>query len=116
MIFINDNALSPAPNELSEEVETISSTQQAINGNKQQVVVGSITSVRMVWSWTTPALVKYFENLAASGEDITYRNDDSKKYGTLEFTGIISVSSGNYIKGGTGLVPLTVTIEEGENF
>ena len=115
-IYINGTALSPAPQELSEEIETISSTQQAINGNKQQVIVGTITTVKMTWSWTKPALVKFFENLSSSGDTITYRNDNSSKYGILEFTGVIKVSSGDYLRGGSGLVPLTVTIEEGENF
>lgn len=115
MIYINDTALSAMPNELTEITRTISSTQESINGNKQQVVVGSAKSVTMVWQWAKPALVKYFEQLSASGDPLTYRNDASEKYGTFEFPGIITVDPGSYIRGGTGLTPLTVTIEEGDN-
>ena len=89
-IYINDTKLTHAPTGLAEEVAVVSSTQTAINGNQQQIVAGSNKKVTMAWDWAKPALVKYFEDLAASGETVTYKNDDSKKYGALEFSGVIA--------------------------
>lgn len=115
-IYINGEKLSEQPNTLTETRKTISNTQQAINGNKQNITVGTTRSVEMGWTYIKPAFAKILEDLESGHAPVEYYNDDSKKYGELRFEGIISVTVGAYVRGGSGLVPCTVKIEEGESF
>lgn len=114
MIKLNDIKLPEQPQTLNEEPKVLADTQQAINGNKQSILSGEVKQVSMSWSYIKPDTAKMLLSLQAKAEAVKYTNDSSSLYGKLEFTGIITVKLGNYVRGGSGLVPCTVKIEEGE--
>lgn len=116
MISLNGVKLPEQPQTLNEEPKTLATTQQAINGNKQSILSGVNKQVSMSWNYMRPSTAKMLLELQAQAEAVVYLNDNSPLYGRLEFTGIITVTLGEYVKGGSGLVPCKVKIEEGEGY
>lgn len=116
-ISINNAVLNEQPTSLDESWTKIGDTQTSISGNKQRVQFPSRKRVVMGWTWATPATVQYFKALEDAQTAVSYADDNSGFYGgSMAFSGVITVDTGEYQRGGTQLTQLTVTIEEGETY
>ena len=114
MITFNDVAPPQQPITLNENPTKVKTDTSAILGNVQRMQAPSMG--RSVMTFTaTPATYQFFKALYDAADPVTYKNTDSNvSGGTLEFTGVIDYDEDVFINGGSNLVPLTVTIIEGE--
>lgn len=113
MISINGNSNIKQPTDVNEEPEQIQTDQMSVDGSMQRNRLGKKRRVVLKWNHLKPAefqqLMTYFE----SGAAITYSNDQSNVAGgVLAFTGLPTFDQGNYYRGTTLMVPLSVTIRE----
>lgn len=113
MISINGNSAIKQPNDINENPEQIQTDQMAVDGSMQRNRLGKKRRAVLKWNHLKPAeyqqLMTYFE----SGNAVTYSNDQSNVAGgVLTFTGLPTFDQGNYYRGTTLIVPLTVTIRE----
>ena len=113
MISINGDSTIKQPTDVNENPDAIQTDQMSIAGNMQRNRLGKKNRVVLTWPYLKPAeyqaLIAYFD----SGNSIVYNNDNSNRAGgTLTFTGLPEYDQGNYYRGQTFMVPLTVTIRE----
>ena len=116
-ISINGTELTEQPSSLNEMWVPVGTTQTSINGNKQRIGFAGRKKVVMGWEYASPKLVRYFKALEDAISAVQYANDNSGVYGgSMAFSGILTVNASEYVRGGSQLMKLTVTIEEGEAY
>lgn len=116
-IQINSIALTEQPSGCDESWEDVYSDQTSISGYVQRSQFPTKKKVELSWQFAKPETVRYFLGLVNAGAPVVYTNTDSKFYnGTNSFTGVLSVKPSEYVRGGSGLSKLTVTIEEGYTY
>ena len=116
-ISINNQVLTEQPTNLNESWNDVYTDQTAISGNKQRIQFPSRKRAELEWNYDSPSLVKKMRELADAGESVVYSNSYSHFYGKkVEFSGIITVSPGAYLRGGSGLSSLKIIIEEGDSY
>jgi hypothetical protein len=115
MITLNGTPIPQQPSGLNEAPSFVKTDTSAIDGSKQRMQYPSTKRVQMTFDVVLPATFRFIKELYDSATAVTYRNDQSN-VGTLEFSGIMSYSQGEYLRGGSLMVSLTVTIEEGQPF
>lgn len=112
MITINAIAIKQ-PTDVNENPEQIQTDQMSINGSLQRNRLGKKNRAVLSWPHLQPAEYQALIALFESGAAVAYSNTSSNRPGgTLAFTGLATYEQGNYYRGQTLLVPLTVTIRE----
>lgn len=113
MITINGVQPPQQPTGLNENPETIKTDTHSINGSRQRNQSDSKKRAILSYDFATPATLQFFQALFDAAAAVNYFNDLSNKSGgTHTFTGIIDYDEGDYIRGGTLGVPLTITLRE----
>lgn len=113
-ISINGTALSQQPSSLDESPTVVYSDQTSISGAKERQTFGTKKRAVLRWEKATPELVRGIIALATAGASVSYSNSNSAFYnGTNSFTGVLTISASEYVRGGSGLSSLEVIIEEG---
>lgn len=108
-----DGATPKQPTDVNENPVQVQTDQESINRSMQRNRMGKKEQVILTWPHlrTTEyqALIALFE----SGNPVVYSNNQSNRAGgVLTFTGLPTYEQGNYYRGQTLMVPLTVTIRE----
>lgn len=116
MIYLNNTAIPMQPATLDETPAVVKTDQYSINGKLSRNVGDSRKRSAMGWTFVDQTTMAFIDSLYDSQTEVTYKNDASPRYGTLEFTGVLSVSTDKYVRGGSGLIPLSITIEEGTTY
>lgn len=114
MITFNDVAPPQQPYNVNENPTTVKTDTSSILGNVQRMQAPSKN--RSVMQFTaTPETFQFFKDLYDAEDAVMYRNDESNvSGGVLEFLCVIDFNEDAYLHGGSRLVPLTVTVFEGE--
>lgn len=116
MIYINGAPLPHQPSTLDESPDIVKTDQYAIRGNVQRNSGPPRKHIRMSWAFVRPEMLNLIDDLVNTHAPVAYKNDNSPRYGTLEFQGIITPSTSAYARGSSGLTPLSIDIVEGESF
>ena len=112
MIKINDVEILKMPSSYNDEPEKIKTDSYSINGTVERQRYTPKNRVKLIYDVATPELVQYFESLEAGGA-VKFFNDGTVHAGVLEFEGIITdIDEGDYLRGQSLLLPLTITIRE----
>jgi hypothetical protein len=114
MITFDDVAPPQQPISVNENPTKVKTDTSAILGNMSRMQAPSKN--RSVMQYTaTPETFQFFKALYDAAAAVTYKNTDSNVSGsTLEFECIIDFDEDAYIRGGSNLVPLTVTVYEAD--
>ena len=113
--MITFNGLTPPqqPTGLNENPEAIKTDTHSIDGSRQRNQADSKKRAVCTYTFATPATVQFFQALYDAASPVVYLNDQSNKYGgTHTFTGIIDYDEGDYERGGTLGVSLTISLRE----
>lgn len=112
--MITINGTTPKqPTDVNENPEQIQTDQIAIAGNLQRNRIGKKNKVVLTWPYLKPAEYQALIALFESGNAVIYSNDNTNRAGgVLTFTGLPTYEQGNYYRGASYLVPLSVTIRE----
>jgi len=112
-IVINGDGTIKQPTDVNENPDQIQTDQMSIAGNMQRNRLGKKNRVVLTWPYLKPAEYQALIALFETGAAVTYSNNNSNRAGgTLAFTGLPDYDQGNFYRGQTYLVPLTVTIRE----
>lgn len=110
MITFNDVAPPQQPYDVNENPATIKTDTSSILGNISRMQAPSRKRAVLRFM-ATPATFQFFQDLFDAATEVTYKNTHSNvSGGTLEFVGVIDYNEESYVRGGSKLVPLTVTI------
>jgi hypothetical protein len=113
MITLDSNPIPQQPSELNENPEQIKTDTHAIDGTRQRNQHPSKKRSVFRIRNAKPATYQFIKALYDAAAPVDYVNDESNvSGGTLEFTGIIDFNEDDFIRGGSLMVPLTVTIRE----
>ncbi len=113
MITLGGNEIPQQPSVLNENPESIKTDTHAIDGTRQRMQEVSKKRSTFIITAATPTTYQFIKALYDAAAPVAYVNDDSRvSGGTLSFTGIIDFDDGDYIRGGSNLADLTVTIRE----
>ena len=113
MITLNGNQPPQQPTGLNENPETIKTDTHSINGSRQRNQSDSKKRAVLAYDFALPATVQFYQALFDAAGPVAYFNDQSNKAGgTHTFTGIIDYDEGDYERGGSLGVSLTVTLRE----
>lgn len=113
MITLNGVAPAQQPSGLNEGPSFVKTDTSSINGNVQRMQYKARKRAKMSFDNLLPETYRMIKALYDAAEPVTYRNDQSN-VGVLEFTGIIDYNPDDYTRGGSLMVPMTVTITEAE--
>lgn len=112
MIKINNIEIPLYPSFYDDSPSVIKTDSYAIDGSLERQQYPSKKQVKMNFPMANPSVFAFFNELF-EGETAMQFYNDSSKYGILEFTGIITAcSAGEYIRGGSLLFSLEITIRE----
>lgn len=111
MISLNGIELSQQPSELNESPSFVKTDTTSINGNTQRMQYPARRKAQLTFDNLLPETYAVIKQLYDSAQTVTYKNTQSN-LGILEFTGILDYSPSSYTKGGSLMVPVTVTITE----
>lgn len=111
MITLNGIELPQQPSGLNESPSFVKTDTSSINGNIQRMQYPAKKRVQMTFDNLLPETYQIIKNLYDAAADVAYRNTQSN-LGLMEFTGIIDYSPESYTRGGSLMVPVTVTITE----
>lgn len=113
MITLNSNPIPQQPSSLNENPEAIKTDTHAIDGTRQRMQSPSKKRAVFVITHALPATYQFIKALYDAASTVVYRNDESNVLGgVLEFTGIIDYDVSEYIRGGSLMVDITVTVRE----
>lgn len=113
MIYFNGQLPPQQPTTLNEDPRQVKTDQSSIDGSVSRNVLPKRKRASMTWDMVTPGTIQFFDNLYNTLAPIEYRNDTSSRFGILQFSGPMDMTGGTYIRGGSGLSPLTISIQEG---
>lgn len=114
MITFNGVEPPQQPTKLNENPSQVKSDTFAIDGTPSRMQMPSKGRSRMAFDMAKPETFQFFKALYDAAEPVTYRNDQSNVVGgILEFTGILDYNEDDFIRGGSLMVPLEVTMMEG---
>ena len=112
MIKINDIEIPMYPSSYDDSPSVVKTDSYAIDGSLERQQYPSKKQVKMSFPMANPSVYAFF-NAFFEGESAVKFYNDTSKYGVLEFTGIITACNpGEYIRGGSLLFPLEITIRE----
>lgn len=112
MITINSITIKQ-PSSLAESDIQIQTDNESIDGSLQRNRLGQKKSVSMSWQYLTPAEFQTLVGYFSSGNEVIYNNTESNRSGgSYGFTGLPNYKEGEYLRGGSKLVTLDVTIRE----
>lgn len=115
MITFNDVEPPQTPNSVNENPMTVKTDTHAILGNVSRMQAPRKKRAVLNYIMATPETYQFFAALFDSATAIVYKNTESNESGgVLEFTGIIDFNEEDYVRGGSLMVPLTITMLEGE--
>lgn len=113
MITLNGTQIPQQPSSLNENPESIKTDTHSINGTRQRMQSASKKRAVFVLTFALPATHQFIKALYDAADVVDYRNDESNvEGGVLEFTGIIDYDESEYMRGGSLMVDLTVTVRE----
>lgn len=113
MITINGTPSPQQPSKLNENPEQIKTDTHAIDGSVERYQLPSKQRAAFTIPMALPETFQFYRALYDAAAPVTYLNDKSNvPGGTLTFTGILDYNEDDYIRGGSLMVPLTVTIRE----
>lgn len=113
--MITFNGIQPPqqPSGLNENDESIKTDTHSINGSVQRNQSDSKKRSSMNYVMATPATLQFFKALYDSASPVIYYNSQSNKPGgTHTFVGLIDYNEGDYVRGGSLMIPLSVTMRE----
>lgn len=114
--MITFNGLQPPqqPNKVNENPSTVKTDTYAIDGTPSRMQLPSRGRSQISFDAVRPETFQFFKALYDAATPVTYRNTNSNvPGGILEFTGIIDYNEDDYVRGGSLMVPLVVTIMQG---
>ncbi len=113
MIYISSTASPQQPSSVCEQPERVKTDTYSMDGSVERNQSASKKCSKFVISMAKPETYRFYEALYEAAAPVTYRNDCSNVVGgVLEFTGIIDVEESDYIRGGSLMTELTVTVRE----
>jgi hypothetical protein len=113
MITLNGTQIPQQPSKLNENPEQVKTDTHAIDGSVERYQMPSKQHAVFTIPMALPATYQFIKALYDAASPVTYLNDKSNvPGGTLTFTGILDYNEDDYIRGGSLMVPLTVTIRE----
>lgn len=116
MITINGDEIPAYPTDLNEDPSQVKTDTYAIDGTPSRMQGTSKKRAVLTYEAADVDTWRYWKALYDAAASVEYSNDESGDDGDLlEFTGILDISKDSYIRGGSRLAPLTVTISEGAN-
>lgn len=114
MITFDGIAPPQQPNGLNENPSKVKTDTFAIDGTPSRMQLPSRGLAALTFSMVKPETFQFFKALYDAAQVVTYRNDESNVAGgVLEFTGILDFNEGDFVRGGSLMVPLEVTIMQG---
>lgn len=114
MITFNGVEPPEQPNQLNENPSTVKTDTFAIDGTPSRMQLPSKGRAKLTFNMATPDTFQFFKALFDAATVVTYRNTESNvSGGVLEFTGILDYNEDEYIRGGSLMVPLEITVMEG---
>ena len=113
MITLNGTPIPQQPSSLNENPETIKTDTNSINGSRQRMQSPSKKRAVFVIKNARPATFQFIQGIYDLAAVVTYRNNQSNVAGgILEFTGIIDYDEAEFVRGGSLMTDVTVTIRE----
>lgn len=112
-VSINGTALSQQPSDVNENPIQARTYNEAIDKSLSVNTFGIKQNVELGFTYVSPALFQYIKAIGDGITAVVYSNTASNVAGgTLTFTGILSYEENAYIRGGSALVPLKVTVRQ----
>lgn len=114
MITFNGVEPPQQPVKVNENPATVKTDTYAIDGTPSRMQLPSRERSQMTFDMARPETFQFFKALYDAATPVTYRNDDSNvSGGVLEFSGILDYNESEFVRGGSLMVPLQVTIMQG---
>jgi hypothetical protein len=112
-ISINGTPLPQQPYDVNENPVQIRTRNEAVDGSISDVTLGVKQQVVMAFDYASPALFQLIKGFGDGVTPVAYSNSASNVAGgTLNFTGLLTYEENSFVRGGSALVPLTVTIRQ----
>ena len=110
MITLNGTTII-SPQNLNEYTDEVQSDSVAIDGSRQRDWISSKKAADLKWTSLLPTDYATIINIVKGQNAVAYINDDSAG-GTWSFTGLVTFSEGEYLKGASHLRSLSITLKE----
>lgn len=112
-ISINGTPLTQQPSNVNEDAIQVRTYNEAVDGSLSVNSFGTKQNAVLNFTYVQPELFQLLKALGDGVEAVTYSNTASNVAGgTLGFTGILSYTENSFVRGGSGIVPLQVTIRQ----